>query len=89
MLSSYNPSNQVFEARNLPDTDTFFLSKLINSKDVTDPYVSGYLDTTKVMIDDGEDDENDDDEERNINYDYADDDGCHCSILHQKNKVWQ
>ena len=36
------------EARNLPDTDTFFLSKLVNRKDVTDPYVSGYLDTTKV-----------------------------------------
>ena len=44
---------QVLEARNLPDTDTFFLSKLVNRKDVTDPYVSGYLDTTKVMIDDG------------------------------------
>ena len=41
---------QVFEARNLPDTDRFLLSKLINSKDVTDPYVSGYLDTTKVRI---------------------------------------
>ena len=41
---------QVLEARNLPDTD--FLSKLVNRKDVTDPYVSGYLDTTKVMIDD-------------------------------------
>ena len=39
---------QVFEARNLPDTDRFILSKLVNSKDVTDPYVSGYLDTTKV-----------------------------------------
>ena len=39
---------QVLEARNLPDTDNFFLSKLINRKDVTDPYVSGYLDTTKV-----------------------------------------
>ena len=43
---------QVLEARSLPDTDTFFLSKLVNRKDVTDPYVSGYLDTTKVMIDD-------------------------------------
>ena len=41
---------QVLEARNLPDTDNFFLSKLINRKDVTDPYVSGYLDTTKVKM---------------------------------------
>ena len=48
---------QVLEARNLPDTDTFFLSKLVNRKDVTDPYVSGYLDTTKVMIDDDEEEE--------------------------------
>merc|ERR1719339_699707 len=41
---------EVLEARKLPDTDTFFLSKLVNRKDVTDPYVSGYLDTTKVFM---------------------------------------
>ena len=28
--------------------DNFFLSKLIDKNDVTDPYVLGYLDTTKV-----------------------------------------
>jgi len=41
---------EVLEARNLPDMDNFFLSKLIDKNDVTDSFVSGYLDTTKVFM---------------------------------------
>ena len=39
---------EVVEARNLPDTDRFLFNMF--SKDVTDPYVSGYLDDTKVNL---------------------------------------
>ena len=31
--------------------DNFFLSKLIDKNDVTDSFVSGYIDTTKVCKD--------------------------------------
>ena len=38
----------IVAARNLPDTDNFFFS--IFKKDLTDPFVSGYLGSTKILM---------------------------------------
>merc|ERR1712126_277417 len=38
----------ILEARDLPDTDNFLFGMF--KEDVTDPFVSGYLDTTKIFM---------------------------------------
>ena len=38
--------------------DNFFLSKLIDKNDVTDSFVSGYIDTTKVCKDQDDNEKN-------------------------------
>ena len=39
---------EIVEARNLPDTDKFLFSMF--KKDLTDPYVSGYIGATKILM---------------------------------------
>ena len=42
----------IIAARDLPDTDNIFfnIGKLIDKKDVTDPFVTGYLGPCKVLM---------------------------------------
>jgi len=42
----------IIAARNLPDTDNIFfnIGKLVDAKDVTDPFVTGYLGPCKVLM---------------------------------------
>jgi len=40
----------VREARDLPDTDNMFFSKLINSKDVTDSFVTAHLGNCRILM---------------------------------------